>query len=105
MSRPPVGCWTGTTWSRHAAKPRGGVMRVAMVAAPREVGLIDAPMPTPGPGEALVRVKAVGLCGSDLQYYAQGRIGDLQFTSGHILGHEVARVVAQLGPGSSAPAP
>jgi L-iditol 2-dehydrogenase len=35
----------------------------------------------------------VGICGSDLQYYAQGRIGDLEFSLGHVLGHEVAGVV------------
>jgi L-iditol 2-dehydrogenase len=68
-----------------------------MVAAPHDVRLADAPMPVPGPGEALVRIKAVGLCGSDLQYYAQGRIGDLQFAPGHILGHEAAGVVEGLG--------
>jgi L-iditol 2-dehydrogenase len=35
----------------------------------------------------------VGVCGSDLQYYAHGRIGELQLPGGHILGHEVAAVV------------
>jgi L-iditol 2-dehydrogenase len=80
-------------------------MQAAVVAAPRDVRLVEVPPPVPGPGETLVRVRAVGLCGSDLQYYAQGRIGDLQFTSGHILGHEVAGVVEQLGPGTEGPAP
>jgi L-iditol 2-dehydrogenase len=47
----------------------------------------------------------VGVCGSDLQYYAHGRIGDLQFTAGHVLGHEVAGVVEALGPGTDGPAP
>jgi L-iditol 2-dehydrogenase len=80
-------------------------MQAAVVAAPRDVRLADVPAPAPGPGEALVRVKAVGLCGSDLQYYAQGRIGDLKFASGHILGHEVAGVVERLGPEAEGPAP
>ena len=71
-------------------------MQAAVVAAPHDVRLADVPVPVPGPGEALIRVKAVGLCGSDLQYYAQGRIGDLKFASGHILGHEVAGVAARL---------
>ncbi len=78
-------------------------MRVAMIEAPRRVRLVDAPVPVPRDGEALVRVKAVGLCGSDLQYYGQGRIGDLQFTGGHVLGHEVAGVVEALGPGTAGP--
>jgi L-iditol 2-dehydrogenase len=80
-------------------------MQAAVVAAPRDVRLAEVPTPVPAPGEALVRVKVVGLCGSDLQYYAQGRIGDLKFTSGHILGHEVAGIVERLGPGAEGPAP
>ena len=63
-------------------------MRVVTVVSPRELRLENTPAPSLGPGEVLVRIKAVGICGSDLQYYTQGRIGDLQFTSGHILGHE-----------------
>jgi len=78
-------------------------MRVARVMAPRQIRLEESPVPSLGPGEALVRIKAVGICGSDLQYYAQGRIGDLQFTAGHILGHEVAGVVEELGPGVEGP--
>jgi L-iditol 2-dehydrogenase len=62
-------------------------------------------MPTPGRGEVLVRVKAVGLCGSDLQYYAQGRIGDQSLSTGHVLGHEVAGVVEALGPEADGPPP
>jgi L-iditol 2-dehydrogenase len=80
-------------------------MRIAKVMAPRTIELAEAPMPTPGPGEALVRITAVGICGSDLQYYAQGRIGDLEFSAGHVLGHEVAGAVEALGPEVEGPAP
>ena len=80
-------------------------MRVAKVLAPRTIRLDEAPVPIPGPGESLVRITAVGICGSDLQYYAQGRIGDLEFNAGHVLGHEVAGVVERLGPGAEGPAP
>jgi len=80
-------------------------MRIAKVMAPRQIILEESPVPSPGPGEALVRIKAVGICGSDLQYYTQGRIGDLQFTAGHILGHEVAGLVEGLGPGVEGPPP
>ena len=80
-------------------------MRVAKVVAPRRIQLEEAPFPSPHPGEVLVRIKAVGVCGSDLQYYAHGRIGDLQFAAGHVLGHEVAGVVEALGPDTDGPAP
>ena len=80
-------------------------MRVAKIIGPREIRLEEAPTPSPGRGEALVRVKAVGICGSDLQYYAQGRIGDQSLPAGHILGHEVAGVVEALGPEAEGPPP
>jgi L-iditol 2-dehydrogenase len=73
--------------------------------APHVVRLDDVAMPVPESGEALVRITAVGICGSDLQYYAQGRIGELEFGAGHILGHEVAGVVEALGPGTDGPPP
>jgi L-iditol 2-dehydrogenase len=80
-------------------------MRVASVIGPREIRLEEAPMPSAGRGEALVRIKAVGLCGSDLQYYAHGRIGDQSLPNGHILGHEVAGIVEALGPEADGPPP
>jgi L-iditol 2-dehydrogenase len=80
-------------------------MRVAKVIGPREIRLEEAPTPSPDRGEALVRVKAVGICGSDLQYYAHGRIGDQSLPAGHILGHEVAGVVEALGPEAEGPPP
>jgi L-iditol 2-dehydrogenase len=80
-------------------------MRVARVMAPRTIVLAEDPVAAPGPGEALVRITAVGICGSDLQYYAQGRIGDLEFNAGHVLGHEVAGRVEALGPNVDGPAP
>jgi len=73
--------------------------------APYVLKLDDAAIPVPAADEALVRITAVGICGSDLQYYAQGRIGELEFGAGHILGHEVAGVVDALGPGADGPAP
>ncbi len=86
----------------RAVKPS---MRVAKVVAPREIRLEEAPVPSPGPGDILVRVKAVGLCGSDLQYYAHGRIGDHELAPGQVLAHEVAGVVEVLGPDTDGPAP
>ncbi len=80
-------------------------MRVATVVGPRQIRLEEAPVPAPGPGDALVRIEAVGICGSDLHYYAHGRIGDSRLPAGHVLGHEVAGVVDALGPDTAGPAP
>jgi L-iditol 2-dehydrogenase len=52
----------------------------------------------PGPGEALIRVTAVGVCGSDLHSYLDGRIGDTTVTSPLVLGHEFAGHIVAVGP-------
>lgn len=52
-----------------------------------------AERPAPGPGELLVRVTAVGICGSDLHWYDGGAIGDTRLTRPLVLGHELAGVV------------
>jgi S-(hydroxymethyl)mycothiol dehydrogenase len=51
-------------------------------------------VPSPGPGEALVRVQACGVCHTDL-HYREGGITD-QFP--FLLGHEAAGEVVELGP-------
>ena len=47
----------------------------------------------PARGEELVRVAAVGLCGSDRHWFVEGGIGDATLTRPLVLGHEVAGVV------------
>jgi L-iditol 2-dehydrogenase len=55
--------------------------------------------PPPGPGEALLRVTVVGICGSDLHYYREGGLGGADVTAPLILGHEFASRVEGVGPG------
>ena len=51
-------------------------------------------VPDPGPGEALVRVQACGVCHTDLHYREGGINDDFPF----LLGHEAAGIVEQIGP-------
>lgn len=44
-------------------------MKHAVTVGPRHIEVRDVPEPEPGPGEALVQVEAVGICGSDLSFY------------------------------------
>ncbi len=74
-------------------------MRTAELEAPRKFRLIEEPVPEPGPGEALVRINAVGICGSDLHYYAEGGIGGVSFEYPMVLGHEPTGTVVKTGPG------
>ncbi len=50
--------------------------------------------PVPGPGEELVRMTAVGLCGSDLHWFEDGGIGEDRVREPFVLGHEMGGVVA-----------
>src|SRR5207247_8288868 len=53
-----------------------------------------------GRGQALVRVKATGICGSDLHCYLDARIGDTSIDGPLVLGHEFSGVVEAVGPDS-----
>ena len=59
----------------------------------------EVPMPKAGPGEILMKLEAVGVCGSDVHYYQHGRIGDFVVDFPFILGHECAGTVVELGEG------
>lgn len=54
----------------------------------------------PGPGRVLLRVTAVGVCGSDIHTYQDARIGDTVVETPLILGHEFAGVIEAIGPDS-----
>lgn len=49
------------------------------------------------PHEVLVEVKKTGICGSDIHYYAHGKIGDFLLTKPMVLGHESAGIVVAVG--------
>jgi L-iditol 2-dehydrogenase len=55
------------------------------------------PVPEPGPNEVLVEIRAVGVCGSDVHYYEEGRIGSFVVEEPLILGHESMGTVVALG--------
>lgn len=64
-----------------------------------QIEILERPMPTAKPGMAIVKVHAVGVCGSDTTYYRHGRIGDWVVDGPIILGHEAAGEVVELGEG------
>ena len=69
-------------------------MKAIMLESPGSVGLREVPRPVPGPGEALIEIKASSICGSDI----------LRVYAGHaktyplILGHEFAGVITEIAP-------
>ena len=75
-------------------------MRAAVLHAARNLRVVDRPVPTPGPGEALVRVAVCGVCGSDATEYDRGPVLTVLPVT---LGHEFAGTVEALGPDTDGP--
>ncbi len=74
-------------------------MSASVLESAGKVSLKEVPTPTPGPGQVLVEIAAVGVCGSDVHYFVDGRIGDFVVEQPMILGHEASGVVAAVGEG------
>lgn len=73
-------------------------MTAVRLHGPRDLRVEQVPRPgAPGPGQVLLRVTSVGVCGSDLHNYLDGRIGDSVITEPLILGHEFGAVVEAVG--------
>lgn len=70
-------------------------MRQAILRGPRELDLIELPVPTPGPGEVVVRIRAALTCGTDLKTYRRGH-PRLAFGP---FGHEGTGDIASVGEG------
>jgi L-iditol 2-dehydrogenase len=69
-------------------------VRVARLHGAGDIRITDEPQPSPAPGEVLVRVTAVGICGSDLHWYDESGIGEAVLDRPLVLGHEAAGVIA-----------
>ncbi len=73
-------------------------MKAAYLTGLNQVEIRPAPAPRqPGPHEVMLRINAVGVCGSDMHYYNQGRIGPQVVEFPHILGHECAGTILEVG--------
>lgn len=73
-------------------------MRALQLVAPSSLAVVDLPVPSPGPGEVRLRVKACGICGSDLH--------GMDGSSGRripplVMGHEASGTIDAVGAGVS----
>jgi len=71
--------------------------RAAVMTGLGKIEIQERPVSAPGPREAVVRIEAVGACGSDAAYLKVGQIGDYVVEGPIILGHEAAGVVETVG--------
>lgn len=76
-------------------------MLTAELAGLRQFRLLDQPVSAPAAGQVQVRVRSVGICGSDLHYYFEGGIGDTPCVYPMVLGHEPSGEIVAVGPGVS----
>ena len=74
-------------------------MLACRIHAKEDLRIEPADIPDAGPGEALLRLGAGGICGSDLHYYFEGRNGSFVVREPLVPGHEASAVVAGVGAG------
>src|SRR5688500_13178120 len=68
-------------------------MKAVHVSSPGYIEITDLPMPEPDPGDALLRVRSAGVCGSDLQTFT----GNQPFaTYPRIPGHEFSAEIVEV---------
>jgi 2-desacetyl-2-hydroxyethyl bacteriochlorophyllide A dehydrogenase len=86
-----------------SAYPLPERMRAWALGDPGELSLVDKPIPMPGRAEVLLRVDAVGICGTDLEIIRHGPPamirGGEPFNKNFTPGHEYMGTVVALGPG------
>ena len=70
-------------------------MPAAIMRGAHHIELGRAAKPVPGPGQVLIRVRANSVCGSDLHYWHEGKIGSAVVTTDFIPGHEFAGQVVE----------
>ncbi|MDR1039568.1 MAG: galactitol-1-phosphate 5-dehydrogenase [Deltaproteobacteria bacterium] len=70
-------------------------MKASVLHGPGDVRYEDVPKPVPGRGEALIRVRAAGICGSDVPRANEGKARFFPI----VLGHEFSGVIEALGEG------
>lgn len=72
-------------------------MRASVLVRAGELTVETRPVPTPAADQVIVRVNAVGICGSDVHYFHEGRIGDFVVEEPLVLGHEAGGTIVAVG--------
>jgi len=73
-------------------------MKALVLTGTRKIEIVERPEPElQHPTDVLLKIMRVGICGSDLHYYTQGRIGNQIVSFPYSIGHECSAVVADAG--------
>lgn len=71
--------------------------QIAQYVGIQEIKMVDCPMPTLKDDEVVIKMEYVGICGSDMHFYKDGRSGQNVIKRPFILGHECAGIVTEVG--------
>lgn len=80
-------------------------MKAARLYGPEDFRIDEIETPEPGPGQVLLEVLSVGVCGSGVHYFLDGGIGEDRVEEPFVIGHEFSARVKALGPGVDSPLP
>ncbi len=72
-------------------------MKACVIAEASRLSIEEMSPPTPDPSGVVVKLRAGGICGSDLHYYHSGRVGEFIIREPMILGHEVSGEIIAAG--------
>jgi 2-desacetyl-2-hydroxyethyl bacteriochlorophyllide A dehydrogenase len=72
-------------------------VKAVVCVKPGELALTERPMPVPRPGDVLVRIRRMGVCGTDFHIF-EGKHPFLDYP--RVMGHELSGTVAEAPPGS-----
>ena len=78
-------------------------MLAAVLHAAHDLRVEERPVPELVPGTVLLRVRRGGVCGSDVHYFEEGRVGSFVVTAPFVLGHEICGEVVAVASGVAAP--
>ena len=72
-------------------------MKASFLIEPGVIEMREIDAPTPDHDQVLVKVAAVGVCGSDVHFYAHGNIGTMIMDHPFVLGHELSGTITAVG--------
>lgn len=74
-------------------------MKVFYWTEPFKMEVGEEPMPVVSAGKAIIKIEYNGICGSDVHFFKDGRVGDCVLKDKYVLGHEVSGTVVEVGEG------
>lgn len=76
-----------------------GMMKVCVLTGKQKLEWIERKIPQPKKGEVQIKLEHVGICGSDLHFYQEGRLANWELDGPLVLGHEPGGIVSAVGDG------